>query len=40
MAIPTFDGPKEGNFATFEFLPLNGHLRFFKPPHDLPPLIF
>jgi hypothetical protein len=28
MVIPTFNGPREGSFATFEFLPLNGYLSF------------
>jgi hypothetical protein len=28
MAIPSYDDPREGNFATFELLPLNSHLIF------------
>jgi hypothetical protein len=28
MVMPTSSGPREGSFATFEFLPLNGRLSF------------
>lgn len=28
MGIPSYDGRKEGNFATFELVPLNGHLSY------------
>jgi hypothetical protein len=28
MAIPSYDGPKEGSSATSKLLPLNGHLNF------------
>jgi hypothetical protein len=28
MAIPSFDGPREGNSATSKLLPLDGHLSF------------